>query len=162
MHARSTLQLKYYYYFKSIFSHSSITKHLRAKMTLPILPTPAAVLDANVDVGGKTTSDVKVDNSDHNMVTGTINLEQSMGTIFLVFTILLVLYCCRYGFQSICSTAKTHFGRQQNQDIPIWYSSPPQRPQPPRPQRQRQEEPIYAEPHLDGNNRTSNHADQPE
>ena len=122
MHARSTLQLKYYYYFKRILSHSSVTKQLRAKMTIPILPTPAAVLDANVDVGGKTTSDVKVDNSDHNMVTGTINLEQSMGTIFLVFTILLVLYCCKYGFQSICNTAKTHFGRQQKQELPIWYT----------------------------------------
>ena len=162
MHARSTLQLKYYHYFMNIFSYFQTSKQLRANMTIPILPTPAAVLDANVDVGGKTTSDVKVDNSDHNMVTGTINLEQSMGTIFLVFTILLVLYCCKYGFRSICSTAKTHFGRRQNQDIPLWYSSPPQRPQPPRPQRQRQEEPIYAEPHLDNNNRTSNHTDQPE
>ena len=161
MHARSTLQLKYNYYSRSIISHSSISKHFRAKMTLPLLPTPAAVLDAKVDVGGKTTSNVEVDNSDHNMVTGTINLEQSMGTIFLVFTILLVLYCCKYGFQSICNTAKTHFGRQQKQELPIWYPSPPRRPQPPRPQRQRQEEPIYAEPH-DNNNRTSNQTDQPE
>ena len=96
MHARSTLQLKYYYYFINIFSYFQASKQLRANMTIPILPTPAAVLDANVDVGGKTTSNVKVDNSHHNMVTGSINLEQSMGTIFFVFTILLVLYCCKY------------------------------------------------------------------
>ena len=158
MHARSTLQLKYNYHSRSIISHSSISKHFRAKMTLPLLPTPAAVLDAKVDVGGKTTSNVEVDNSDHNMVTGSINLEQTMGTIFFVFAILLGLYCCKYGFRSVCRTAKTHFGRRQDQDIPLWYSNPPQRPQP---QRQQQEEPIYAEPHLNNSNRTSNHVDQP-
>merc|ERR1712055_1124727 len=96
-----------------------------------------------MDMGSKSQTDVKVDNSDQNIVTGTINLEQSMGTIFLVFTILLILYCCKYGFQSICDTAKTHFGRRQKQELPIWYPSPPRRPQPPRPQRQRQEEGSY-------------------
>ena len=156
MHARSTLQLKYHHYFMKSFSYSQASKQLRANMTIPSLPTPAAVLDANVDVGGKTTSDVKVDNSDHNMVTGSINLEQTMGTIFFVFAILLGLYCCKYGFRSVCRTAKTHFGRRQDQDIPLWYSNPPQRPQP---QRQQQEEPIYAEPHLNNSNRTSNHVD---
>ena len=158
MHARSTLQLKYNYYSRSIISHSSISKHFRAKMTLLLLPTPAAVLDAKVDMGGKTSSKVEVDNSDHNMVTGSINLEQTMGTIFFVFAILLGLYCCKYGFRSVCRTAKTHFGRRQDQDIPLWYSNPPQRPQP---QRQQQEEPIYSEPHLNNSNRTSNHVDQP-
>ena len=143
------------------FSYPQDSKQFRNNMTISILPTPAAVLDAKVDMGSKSQTDVKVDNSDQNIVTGTINLEQSMGTIFLVFTILLILYCCKYGFQSICDTAKTHFGRRQKQELPIWYPSPPRRPQPPRPHRQRQEEPIYAEPH-DNNDRTSNQIDQPE
>ena len=140
------------------FSYPQDSKQLRTNMTISILPTPVAVLDAKVDVGAKTTSDVKVDNSDHNMVTGSINLEQTMGTIFFVFAILFGLYCCKYGFRSVCNTAKTHFGRRQDQDIPLWYSNPPQRPQP---QRQQQEEPIYSEPHLNNNNCNSNHIDQP-
>ena len=83
-------------------------------MTISILPTPAAVLDAKVDVGAKTSTDVKVDNSDQNIVTGTINLEQSMGTIFLVFTILLIrghvidLKCSNQADTCVFARAFTH------------------------------------------------------
>ena len=124
-------------------------------MALPQLPTPAAVLDAKVDVGGKTSSKVEVDNSDHNMVTGSINLEQTMGTIFFVFAILITLYCCKYGFRSLCNTAKEHFGKRHNPDIPYWNPTPPYRPQTRRPQ----EEPIYSEPHQNGNNNNSDNSE---
>ena len=69
------------------------------------LPTPARLADVGVDVGGKSKTDVAIDNSDHNVVDWTVNLEQAMGTVIIVLAILALLYCCRYGFNSICDTA---------------------------------------------------------
>ena len=88
------------------------------------LPTPAALADATVDIGGKSKTDVAIDNSDHNMIDWTVNLEQKMATVVIILARLAALYCVRYGFNYICNTAKTHFGKDYNDNIAKW-SQPP-------------------------------------
>ena len=48
------------------------------------LPTPAALADATLDVGGKSRTDVAIDNSDHNMIDWTVNLEKTMATVVII------------------------------------------------------------------------------
>ena len=88
------------------------------------LPTPAALADATVDIGGKSKTDVAIDNSDHNMIDWTVNMEQTMATTVFVLAILAALYCARYGFNSICDTAKAHFGKSYNNNERDWQQPP--------------------------------------
>ena len=88
------------------------------------LPTPAALADATVDIGGKSNTDVAIDNSDHNMIDWTVNMEQTMATVVIILAILAALYCVRYGFNSICDTAKTHFGKDYNDNVANWQQPP--------------------------------------
>ena len=88
------------------------------------LPTPAALADANVDIGGKSSTDVAIDNSDHNVLAWSINMEQTMATTVFVLSILAALYCARYGFNSICETAKNHFGKDHNNNTTDWQHPP--------------------------------------
>ena len=88
------------------------------------LPTPAALADATIDVGGKSKTDVAIDNSDHNMIDWTVNMEQTMATTVFVLSILAALYCARYGFNSICDTAKAHFGKNYNNNERDWQQPP--------------------------------------
>ena len=88
------------------------------------LPTPAPLADANVDIGGKSKTDVAIDNSDHNVIDWTVNLEQTMGTVVIVLAILAALYCIRYGFNSICYTARIHFGKDHNDNVSQWPQPP--------------------------------------
>ena len=88
------------------------------------LPTPAALADATVDISGKSNTDVAIDNSDHNMIDWTVNMEQTMATTVFVLSILAALYCARYGFNSICDTAKAHFGKNYNNNEGNWQQPP--------------------------------------
>ena len=75
-------------------------------------PRFAALLDPTIKNGGDAAANVAVDNSDNSIVGVSFDIQQSLVTIGIVFLILGIIYVIRSGSESICHTAKTHFGAE--------------------------------------------------
>ena len=96
-------------------------------------PDKAHLADIGTQIGAETFTDVAINNSKQGTMTATVNIEQTMGTIIVIFAILLALYFCRYGFHSIRQTTITHFGNtpQPPHPSPERSNRNTYRPQPP-------------------------------